>query len=301
MNYMDCNLCGSSLVKRLFVCETDEVVRCNGCGLVRLALPHPGYEELDKVYSQDYFHERESYFFKDGIIDASGVLSAHVKDFQEGLNWIGTYKSPPGKLLDIGCATGTFLSIAKKEDWECYGVEISDYAASIAREKVGVDIFNGSLRKASFPDGFFDVVTMWDTIEHLSEPLEELSEVWRVLKPGGIFLINTPNEESFMRMVARFLYKVSSGFIRSPINSLYHCYHLYYFTTATMSLLFRKSGFNIIAQRKKVIPITRGRGSKFVKVIVRCLSLLERVLHAEYELFFIVQKDPLIRRQANDY
>lgn len=293
---MDCNLCGYSLVNRLFVCEAGDVVRCTGCGLVLLASPSHGYEEVNKVYSQDYFHERESYFFKDGIIDASGVLSAHVKDFQEGLNWIGTYKNPPGKFLDIGCATGTFLSLAKKEGWECYGVEISDYAASIAREKVGVDIFNGHLRKASFPADFFDVVTMWDTIEHLSDPLEELLEVWRVLKPGGIILINTPNEGSFMRMVARFLYKISNGFIRSPINSLYHCYHLYYFTAATMSLLFEKSGFNVIAQRKKVIPITRGRGTKFVKIIVKCLSLLERLLHAEYELFFIVRKKTLSRR-----
>lgn len=286
---MKCDLCQSSSIKKYLSGAAGDILKCAECDLVFLSEVTRS-EELEQMYSEDYFLEREDYFFKDGVLDASGVEKVHIKDFREGLDWIESYKKPPGKLLDLGCAMGSFLSIAQKRGWECYGVEISDYAAGIARDKLDIQIFNGMIRDAGYPNDFFDVITLWDIIEHLPDPLETLTEVHRVLKASGILIVNTPNEDSLIRKVSRFLYRGSAGMIKSPINRLYHCYHIHYFNTLTLSRLLNKIGLQVINSRRKVIPISRGRGSPSAKAIVKLLSLAEKFFHKEYELFFIAQK-----------
>ncbi len=285
-----CKICGSTIVVKHLAYQFGHVLKCRGCGLVSLDVAAKGHDVSKETYTEEYFHEREDYFFEDGIADNSGDEKPHVKDFRDGLVWLGLFKEPPGKLLDIGCATGSFLSLAKETGWECFGVEISDYAASVARKKFSGDVFGGSFRDAHYPDNSFDVITMWDTIEHFQDPCGELQEAYRVLKADGLLLVNTPNEESFIRWMARLIYRMSFGMVKYPINCLYHIYHMYYFNITTMSLLLEKSGFQIVGIKKKVIPITRGRGPRLVKLIVKSLSKVEEILHAEYELSFVAQK-----------
>ncbi len=284
---MNCNLCGSSLIARLFDTGGCEVVKCRKCGLVFL----PPRVATDDIYSEDYFVQRKDYFFNDGVTDASGEESAHISDFREGLAWIETYERPPGRLLDIGCAMGAFLSIARDNGWQCHGVERSAYAASVARQRhSGIEIFAGRLRDKGYPSGFFDVITMWDVIEHLPDPLEELKEVRRILKPGGLLLVNTPNEKALLRGMAGLIYKYSGGRVKYPVARLYHEFHLYYLDTETLALYFEKAGMNVVAMTKKVMPISRGRSSAVVKLLRQGLSFAERLFHSEYELFFIVRK-----------
>ncbi len=285
-----CSLCGSTSIKRLFPCEDGHVLRCTGCGLVFLSSIDKLRDESKKIYSEDYYLEREDYFFKDGVVDGTSRLSPHVKDFLDGLSWIELFKRPPGRLLDVGCAMGTFLQLAKEKGWDCSGVEISGFAAEAASKRLGVEVFNGTLREAGFAEGSFDVVTLWDTIEHLSEPLEEVKEIRRILRPGGLLLVNTPNEDSFMKRTARFLYSASKGTISSPVNRLYHRYHLYYFSDSTMEELFKRAGLQVVDRKKKVIPITKGRGSTLAKAVVRVLSLVERLSNTGYELFYIARR-----------
>ncbi len=282
-----CCLCDSHLIKKYLSTREGDVMKCSNCGIVFL----PTMAKTKELYSEGYFLEREDYFLKDGVINNSGIESDHVKDFRNGLGWIESYKKPTGMLLDIGCATGSFLSLARGRGWESYGVEISDYAASVAREMLGLEVFSGCLRDASYPDNFFDVITMWDIIEHIPDPFSELQEVYRILKPDGLFLVNTPNEKSLIKGLAKFFYRATKGRIKSPVYRLYHKYHFYYFNTSTLALLFKRAGFIFIDSRKKVIPITRGRGSLLAKEIVRGLSVFEKLFHAEYELFIIGRKE----------
>ncbi|MBI5233912.1 MAG: class I SAM-dependent methyltransferase [Deltaproteobacteria bacterium] len=284
----DCLLCASNSHERLFSGSFGSVFKCADCGLVYLK--GIGQEGLKDIYSSGYFLDREEYFFKDGVVDTGGRESAHVKDFREGLEWLSLYVRPPGRLLDVGCATGSFISIAKEKGWTVSGAEISDYAASVARQRTGIEVHDGLLKDSPWPGVFFDAVTMWDVVEHLNDPLGELRNIRRLLKDNGFLLLNTPNEASLMRRIARALYSLSRGIIKSPIERLYHNFHLYYFDDKTAAMLLEKAGFSIVSSRKKVIPITRGRGSMFVKFIVRILSIFERLSGSEYELFFIARK-----------
>jgi 2-polyprenyl-3-methyl-5-hydroxy-6-metoxy-1,4-benzoquinol methylase len=144
------------------------------------------------------------------------------------------------RLLDIGCHIGVFLEIAREQGWEAWGVEPSAWAADQARARA-LRVTTGTLREARFPDQFFDIVTMWDVIEHLTDPLSSLQEAYRVLAPGGIICIHTINIESpFARLMGH----------RWPwLMEM----HLYYFSPQTLTQMLEKAGFQVIEM------VTQGR------------------------------------------
>lgn len=99
------------------------------------------------------------------------------------------------KLLDIGCSTGLFLDEARRAGFEAYGAELSPEAAAFARTHFGLEVHPGDWHDAGYADGSFDVVTLFDTVEHLSDPLGELAAIRRLLKPGGLLLQSAPNTD----------------------------------------------------------------------------------------------------------
>jgi 2-polyprenyl-3-methyl-5-hydroxy-6-metoxy-1,4-benzoquinol methylase len=252
--------------------------------------PDRAESAAESLYSEDYFTEREAYFFHDGVVDASGQESPHIADFRAGLALIGAHALRSGSLLDVGCATGSFLSLAQAKGWECRGVEVSAFAAALARERTGCEIFCGRLEDAPFGGSAFDVITMWDLLEHLPDPLQGLEKARALLKPSGLLLVNTPNENSLLRRVARVLYRGSGGWITAPVNRLYHRYHLYYFATEALKTLLRQAGFELVEIDTKPIPMSRGRISAATRMAMRVLSVGERLLHAEYELIALARR-----------
>ena len=285
---MNCKTCGSSTVAEYLRADLGTIMRCASCQAVFLP-PERQEAVAESLYSEDYFTEREGYFFHDGVVDGSGHESAHVADFRAGLTLIEANGAPAGSLLDVGCATGSFLSLAQARGWRCSGVEVSSFAAARARERTGCEIFCGKVEDAPFADGSFDVVTMWDLLEHLPDPLQGLVTARRLLKPSGLLLVNTPNENSLLRRLARILYRGSGGSITAPVNRLYHRYHLYYFAANTLHVLFRRAGFELVAMDTKPIPMSRGRIPAATKVAMKVLSVAERLARAEYELLVLAR------------
>lgn len=100
-----------------------------------------------------------------------------------------------GKILDIGCGNGAFLSFMKEIGWLTFGIEISQKAVDIATQN-GHKIFAGNLIDAKYPDNYFDVITLNNVMEHLLNPSEELKEINRILKPKGEIIICVPNFSS---------------------------------------------------------------------------------------------------------
>ena len=285
---MHCTTCDSSAINGYLRAAVGDVLQCASCKAVFLS---PERQEIvpESLYSQGYFAEREAYFFRDGVVDGSGHESPHIADFRAGLDLVEAHIDPRGSLLDVGCATGSFLSVARERGWECRGVEVSAFAAARARQ-TGCEVFCGKLEDAPFDDGTFDVITMWDLLEHLPVPLQGLKDARRLLRPSGVLLVNTPNENSLLRRIARLLYRGSGGHITVPIDRLYHHYHLYYFAADTIGLLFQRAGFELVVMQTKQIPMSRGRISPATKLMMKALSLAERLLHAEYELIVLARK-----------
>ncbi len=285
---MNCTTCGSSAIGAYLRPSVGQILQCASCKAVFLS-PEAQETGAETLYSQDYFTEREGYFFHDGVVDGSGQESPHVADFRAGLALIQAQGLTTGSLLDVGCATGSFLRVAQAAGWQCRGVEVSAFAAAQARERTGCEVFAGRLEDASFGSAVFDVITMWDLLEHLPDPLHGLETARRLLRPSGLLLVNTPNENSLLRLVARFLYRGSGGRITAPVNRLYHRYHLYYFAAETLTVLFRRAGFELVEVHIKPIPPSRGRIPAATKVAMKVLSVAARLLNAEYELILLAR------------
>jgi SAM-dependent methyltransferase len=134
-----------------------------------------------------------------------------------------------GKVLDVGCATGFFLEIAQERGWDVYGVELSTYAARLSQKKFGKNIFNGTLEAACFADNEFDLIALSDLLEHIPEPLAFLQEVRRILKPGGMAMIVTPNVASLSERLMRGKW------------SHYKTEHLYYLSPRTIGRFLERS------------------------------------------------------------
>ncbi|UCD85141.1 MAG: class I SAM-dependent methyltransferase [Deltaproteobacteria bacterium] len=240
-NFISCCVCGNKDYSLKYVINCYNVVKCNICGFFYLN-PPPDPTVLDKIYTKEYFRnpafntlDTERYYGYDIYIDDKINIQ---NKFKKCLRYLKKY-SNGGRLLDIGCATGFFLELARQEGWETIGIEASDFACEYAREKLGLDVIRSSLIDAKFKAQSFDVVTMWDLIEHLLDPLSELLEVNRIMKIGGILGIITPDIGA---LIPRILGKNWLELRRIPA-------HLSFFSVRTLKQFLNRTGFDLLETR----------------------------------------------------
>ncbi|MDQ3327485.1 MAG: class I SAM-dependent methyltransferase [Chloroflexota bacterium] len=241
LEYVPCNLCGAAaativirantqaadLRAAAFACTSPTVgqhgtiVRCDRCGLI-YTNPRPNAAMLDGLYAavEDpaYLEDEE----------------ARLATFRYEVRRLAEH-APCGGLLDIGAHVGTFLRVARDAGYAVSGVEPSAWAARYARETHDLDVRPTTVANAGFTLESFDLITMWDVVEHFADPQSELREVARFVKPGGVFALTTMNVASFAPRILRG---------RWP---WYMLMHQYYFTPETMSRMLENAGFKVIA------------------------------------------------------
>jgi 2-polyprenyl-3-methyl-5-hydroxy-6-metoxy-1,4-benzoquinol methylase len=138
-----------------------------------------------------------------------------------------------GRLLDVGCHIGIFLEEAGARGWDAWGVEPSQWAVAQAKAR-NLQVVQGTLAEVAFPPDHFDVVTLWDVIEHLPDPMRELRRIARMVRPGGWVCIHTMDVES---LFARVMGKRWPWLMEM---------HLYYFSRSTLRAMLQRAGFRVI-------------------------------------------------------
>lgn len=227
-----CYLCGRSDPETRFRQDPYRVVRCRGCGLV-YTLPRLQSAELGAMYQTAYWASEQARDF--GYTDYLGDRELYLATYRMRRRVITSRKPAPGRVLDVGSAAGFFLAAMKEIGWECHGVELSAYMAERSRELFGLEhVHCGTLPDAPLAAGAFDVVSFWDVIEHLEDPLAHLRKAHELLAPDGLLVIETQNVEScFARLMGRRWqhFKMAE--------------HLYHFGPRTIGLLLDRAGFAI--------------------------------------------------------
>ncbi len=178
-----CILCGSATFALVFSGQDMlhklggefRLVQCQQCGLYFLET-RPNGKELELYYPDNYLafqkiNSDESKFQK---IDKSFAITKKYFAVMDKVRF-------PGRILDVGCATGLLLRRFKEKGWEAFGVETSEIASKYANETLGLSVRNVDLLESNFEDNFFDVVTYWDVLEHLKDPLSSITETKRIL------------------------------------------------------------------------------------------------------------------------
>ena len=246
MEHVCCNLCGAedSAVRypstarqvgggdwRAFRCTHSgygrhhTIVQCQQCGLVYTD-PRPDGHDIVETYQavEDplYVEEREG----------------RVLTFEHHLKPLERLTGPPNgrRLLDVGCYTGIFVEIAARHGWEAWGVEPSCWAVEYAHAQ-GLHVVQGTLETTDLPEAHFDLVTMWDVIEHVIDPRETLQQAHRLLKPDGLLVVHTIDIDSiFARLMgAHWPWLMEM--------------HLYYFSRRTLRAILEKCGYQVLSDR----------------------------------------------------
>lgn len=205
------------------------VVECAACHLLYLN-PQPGPEVVHEFYREGYFERDDAY--QGNYCETHGDLGYLQPVWKKILGEIRRFHRR-GRILDIGCAHGFFLCAAARHDFEPYGVELVPEAVAHAR-RLGLKVVPGDLLSARFPSAFFDVVTMLDVIEHLPDPVGQLEEVRRVLRPDGLLCLLTPNARQVRVLGMRW-----KGFRQSFT-------HLLFFDPHTIRKLLARTGFELM-------------------------------------------------------
>ncbi|MDX1415888.1 MAG: class I SAM-dependent methyltransferase [Candidatus Promineifilaceae bacterium] len=240
---VNCNLCGrdkwqirfpatansaNGLNVDVFRCTSPDygshaqIVQCDHCGLV-YSNPRWSDEELVTAYT--------------GVEDETYVEEREGREitFHKHLAAMERFTGPANgrSLLDVGAYIGVFVEIACRAGWDAYGIEPSSWAVSNAKSR-NLNVFQGTLDSPELQDYRFDVITLWDVIEHVADPRAELHKAHKLLKSGGWLILHTMDIDS---LAARLL----GG--RWPwLMDM----HLFYFSQKTLAKMLRTCGYEIV-------------------------------------------------------
>ncbi len=221
--HSNCLICQSTQLKKMDRYAQTHLVKCQSCSFVFTQVI-PTNEELISFY--------------DGYGRHDYLSPLTVKRYNELLDQFKPFRKT-NRILDVGCGIGYFLEVAKERGWEVYGTEFTDKAVGICSEK-GINMKQGKLSPADFEPEFFDILTSFEVLEHINNPVEEIQNFEKLLRKGGLVYLTTPNFNSLLRYRLKENYSV----ITYPE-------HLAYFTPKTLKNLFLDNGF-----KKKKIQTT---------------------------------------------
>lgn len=231
-----CNHCGHTATRPYCPKNGRGLVQCQSCGLVYVG-EQPDPHELYALYGETYFQNDES-----GEVGYSDYLADEVnirKTVNRRFEHIERYTSRIGRMLDVGCALGFFMDEAAKRGWQVEGLDVSQFATEYVQERFGYPTHNMSLVDADLLTGAYDLVTMFDVIEHVPDPKGYIETVSDLLRPGGVFELATPDVGSLpARLTGRrwIGYKLSEE-------------HVYYFSVKTISQMLHEAGFEVVHVR----------------------------------------------------
>lgn len=221
---VSCPICGAMGARLVYADRQLTVVRCPTCSVVYQP-QGPGFEaELAEYYR--------------------GRPTAHTLAWNGSMRKLGDVidkivsSYPGGKLLDVGCGSGEFLHSIGQHSISAVGVEPNEAQAEYARSK-GLEVITGSVQHLQFPPASFDVVTLFQVLEHLSDPVGGLIALRTYLRPGGLLVVDVPSYNN-----PRFLAYRATG-LRALVRKDFIRPHVFYYTPKTLTDIIRRAGYRV--------------------------------------------------------
>ena len=285
-----CPVCASGSASLRYRITRFEILDCRECGLVYL-WPQPGPEEIRAMFAQLYTSgegsvpELRSYYAFCYDDEPGNPL---VQSYERWLDEVERHRAP-GRLLDVGCGTGLFLAVARRRGWEPYGIDACEEATRHARLHFGLEVWNGEFSDLAGQERRFDAVTGWDVIEHSREPVELLLAARRVLAPGGVIALSTPNQRSILDLVAGAVYRVSGGRLTAALEKFYIEQHFLYYTPRTLADSLARAGLEAVSLRRELTDLRRLTLAPAMRLSLHALFAAARLLGRENRLFAVAR------------
>lgn len=281
-----CPLCQAAQTRAKYPLSGYTIAECSRCGFEY----HEGFGgggDEGGTFSADYYTKLHEKAFEQQFDDYLADPSAAV--YMRWLDRIAA-RTGPGRILDVGSALGAFLKIAEAKGFRPEGVEISKFAADFAREKRGLTVFNGDLEHFPEADGSFDAITFWDSIEHVTHPLENLRTAARLLRPGGVVLLTTDNFDCLVADVARLMYRASFGTQRYAMERVFIKPNRSYFTESTFRALLARCGLRVVEFEKMEYPLDKIRTNAFERLTLEAFYATAKLLGRQAQITVLAEK-----------
>ena len=202
--------------------ETFSIAQCRQCGITQ-TIPQPSPEIIHAYYPDIYYPTGEP---------SKKYYKHHIQRYErDKIAKIHRHRSG-GRLLDIGCGVGFFVREANSAGFKAQGIEFSEQAALVGKERWGLDVTCGDFLSHPYPESFFDIVTLWHVFEHLYRPKDILHKVNNILASGGLLVISVPNISS-----------IQAGVFRERWYHLGVPRHLFHYSPQSLTGLVAQCGF----------------------------------------------------------
>ncbi len=228
---IDCPVCAGQSFSHLFTKQDEAFVRCGVCQLM-LINPRPDPGQVQNTYDSDY---------------SDHYIKKAEKKLTRCAKWVKRVQKqfkPKGKWLDVGCSAGFVVAAAKQAGFNAFGVEIEKGAVRYAKTELKLEnVVAGVLEDQGYPSAYFDVISLYDVIEHVPDLNKVVKELKRILAPGGVVEIRTPDLGHWLTPK-----DLSSWKEVKPSE------HLYYFDASTLSRVFANHGLKVASRRLMFKP-----------------------------------------------
>ncbi|HEV2801776.1 MAG TPA: class I SAM-dependent methyltransferase [Pyrinomonadaceae bacterium] len=229
------------------------IVKCRSCGLIfPNPMPYPSGEDTRYTNVSDYFED---------VMAVEDEAQRRLGDTlaREAERRLGGRR---GRFLDVGCGRGEVVRAAAERGWDAEGCDISAEFVRYAREKNGVRAHAATLEQMQYPDASFDAVTLVEVIEHLYEPATTVRELSRIVRPGGVVYLSTPNEESVYQSLGNLYYKARGRDWVVNLCPTWNLYHIHGFSPRSLRYVLEEHAFGIedLVVYPGTFAVPRGRG-----------------------------------------
>lgn len=236
---IQCPICESYYIQLRYCVNQYKIYICRTCR-GGFTFPRPDAYEVPEIYNEEYldaYKQTPSHGqdYSDWRFDCLSNLIENTEAFEKSLN--------KRSLFDIGCGTGYFLSRFDEDGWETAGLDVLHQSAEFARTEFGLNVTVGDFLGIDIASHSYNLVTMIHVIEHFIDPNGAMQKVQDILKPGGLFFLETPNWDGIGSIVQKGRW-----------SHLIPPEHLNYFGPSSMRILAERNGFQILSMKTVTPP-----------------------------------------------
>ncbi|MGB3512311.1 MAG: class I SAM-dependent methyltransferase [Microcoleaceae cyanobacterium] len=272
--YVKCNLCGSDNYTTLYKsgeAQINQIVKCNCCGLM-YSNPRQQLEDCESIENYDPEWILNHLHLPD-LQQRIEKERLQVKDYENTKSILNQLYPNRGQVIEVGSGFGYLLKFFQEDGWETIGVEPNVALCRYAESENHIDTVPTILEKANISSSSANLILMMHVIEHVPEPLATLQEVYRILKPGGTFVLETPCYDTF-------LFKL----LGKRERSLSCDGHIYFFTTETLTKMVNQVGFNVWKLERVGRTLTLERLMYNIGVISKSKKILDFLVNSSRKL-----------------
>ncbi len=237
-----CPICHSTSSRWVAESHSLKVARCLECGH-GFVWPVPSAEFIESIYREKSYYEgaHDSIGFR----DYASLEPARARMFNRHLDRLEA-QVVVGRILDVGCANGDFLNVARQRGWEVYGADPSAARAEV--EARGIKLVGTTVHDADVREGTLDAITFWDVLEHVTDPIADLNRARELLKPDGVLALTVPDSSNLLARISGrrwFGYRTAGE-------------HLQFYTASSLTTALEKAGFAVRVRRPTTWSCTLG-------------------------------------------